>query len=157
METLLKGFTLTEKHKSESAAETVKLAKKFAARLKENDVVALSGQLGAGKTHFIKGIASFFGADGKSVISPTFNIMKEYYGITMKIYHFDLYRLESHKELERIGFRDYTSDEGAICVAEWPEKVMQIAGIYDHVVKISHKGGDKREILFYERKGGKRQ
>jgi len=156
MESLLKGYIITEKYETASAAATVKLAKKYAQRLDENNVVALSGELGAGKTHFIKGIASFFGADGKAVISPTFNIMKEYYGTTMKIYHFDLYRLENHAELERIGFRDYTADEGAICVAEWPEKVMQIAGIYDHIVKINHKGGNKREIIFYEKKGGKK-
>ena len=81
------------KYISRSEAETIKIAEDFAKELKSGDVIALMGDLGAGKTAFVKGVAAAFGAEG-SVSSPTFTVVNEYNG-DIDIYHFDAYRLEN--------------------------------------------------------------
>lgn len=99
--------------------ETFELGKKFADTLKDGDIVELEGRLGAGKTVFAKGIASGLGIV-EEVTSPTFTLLKEYAG-RLKLFHFDLYRIEDEEELRGIGFYDYLGAEG-ICVIEWAEK-----------------------------------
>lgn len=109
---------------SKSAKETIKIGKRFAKRLKPGSILGLKGDLGTGKTQFVKGICEYFNV--KDVVnSPTFIIVNEYNGTfengsALKIYHFDLYRLKSAAELEIIGFNEYINSE-SIVIIEWPE------------------------------------
>jgi tRNA threonylcarbamoyladenosine biosynthesis protein TsaE len=103
-----------------SAEETIELGKKIGAFLVTNDVVALIGLLGAGKTTLIQGIAE--GAGVKDyVTSPTFIIINEYQG-RIPFFHIDLYRLDKAEEIEDLGIEEYFSRGGA-CVIEWAEKL----------------------------------
>ncbi len=101
-----------------SEEQTKKIAVKFAELLSNNNVkiAALNGNLGAGKTTFVKFIAEYFNI--KNVTSPSFAIVNEYYG-KWKIYHFDFYRLKKIEELYDIGFEDYLNDTESIILIEW--------------------------------------
>ena len=109
---------------SGSEKQTKAAGKKFAEGLKPGSVLGLKGNLGTGKTQFVKGICEYFKV--KDVVnSPTFILVNEYAGFKddvgeIKIYHFDLYRLKSGAELEVIGFNEYI-DSGSIVLIEWPE------------------------------------
>lgn len=102
-----------------SEMETEKLGESFSSLLPNGSVVALFGELGAGKTAFVRGMARGMGIDCR-VSSPTFTIVNEYTGPRTLI-HFDLYRLESADELFDIGWEDYL-DRGAVCAVEWSER-----------------------------------
>ncbi|MDP8314130.1 MAG: tRNA (adenosine(37)-N6)-threonylcarbamoyltransferase complex ATPase subunit type 1 TsaE [Candidatus Celaenobacter antarcticus] len=104
---------------STSENETSRIAKDFADLLKIGDVVALKGELGSGKTFFVKKIAEELGFDGY-VSSPTFTILNIYEASTY-LYHFDFYRLKNVEEIEKIGFCDLLMEEGIFFI-EWPEK-----------------------------------
>lgn len=96
--------------------ETNQVAALFTPLLKDGDIVVLNGNLGAGKTFFIKSILKNFNYSG--VNSPTFAIVNEYNN-SKKIYHFDFYRIEEEKELYDIGFDEYMSDPEAVKFIEW--------------------------------------
>lgn len=115
--------------RSESEEQTIELGEAFAGSLVVGDVVAIFGDLGAGKTEFVKGICSYFAVDD-IVTSPTFTIINQYTGETpdgdsVKIYHVDLYRIDSPAELEDVGFDDCVFAHDAIKLVEWPEKAQQ--------------------------------
>ncbi len=101
---------------SHSADETLKIAETFASRLRGGDVVLLSGELGAGKTTFTKGIAKALGVSSV-VTSPTFTIVKEYEGTKLNLYHMDLYRVSG--DLTELGLEDYLERADGVCVIEW--------------------------------------
>ncbi|UOE94374.1 tRNA (adenosine(37)-N6)-threonylcarbamoyltransferase complex ATPase subunit type 1 TsaE [Alkalihalobacillus sp. LMS39] len=105
-------------YKSQSPEETMAVGQALARYLRPGDVITLEGDLGAGKTHFTKGVAKGLGIT-RVVNSPTFTIIKEYKG-TFPLYHMDAYRLES--EDEDLGFEEYFTGEG-ISVVEWPSKI----------------------------------
>lgn len=105
---------------SHSPAETFAFGQRIAATLRAGDVLALCGDLGAGKTHFVKGLAAGLGITGE-VTSPTFTLIHEYPGGRLPLFHFDFYRLESEDDLLRIGFDDYL-DSGGVLAIEWAEK-----------------------------------
>lgn len=130
---------------SNSEANTINLGKEFASKLSVGDVVCLEGDLGAGKTHFIKGIAEGLGIDPSKVSSPTFNIVNEYTG-EIPLYHFDCYRIEREEEMQEIGFDDYLFGDG-ISVIEWPSKISGL--IPENAIKINmeHAGKSKRIIF----------
>ena len=98
--------------------ETEGIGEEFAKSLKPGTVVALRGEMGAGKTVFVRGVAKGFGIDAR-VTSPTYTIVNEY-NTTPPMFHFDLYRLGSADELFEIGFDDYLK-RGGICLIEWFE------------------------------------
>ena len=108
-----------------NAEATRQVAAEFASDLKAGSVVALVGDLGAGKTEFVKGVAAALAAPGV-VTSPTFTLIHEYPGGRLPLYHMDFYRLNSEHELDEIGFDDYLSRPG-ICAIEWanrfPERI----------------------------------
>lgn len=106
---------------SHSVEETIAAGKAFAATLRSGDVVALSGDLGAGKTHFVKGIAQGLGYSGE-VTSPTFSLVHEYNGGQVPCFHFDFYRLTNAAELPGIGFDEYLEEGGGVSVIEWAER-----------------------------------
>jgi tRNA threonylcarbamoyladenosine biosynthesis protein TsaE len=107
-----------------SPEETVACGRAFAARLNAGDVLGLSGDLGAGKTHFVKGLAAGLGVD-TPVTSPTFTLLHEYRGGALPLFHFDFYRLETEEEVLAIGLDDYLSG-GGIVVIEWAEKFARL-------------------------------
>lgn len=105
-----------------SIEETLDFAKKLAGELKPGTVLCLEGQLGSGKTTFVKGLAEGLGLKRPDQVkSPTFVLMHIYKAKT-PLYHFDCYRLNSLEELENIGFEDFVNDPHAISCVEWAEK-----------------------------------
>ncbi|HPT83966.1 MAG TPA: tRNA (adenosine(37)-N6)-threonylcarbamoyltransferase complex ATPase subunit type 1 TsaE [Limnochordia bacterium] len=103
---------------SHSPEETKRLAAAVGELLQAGDLLNLSGELGAGKTLFVKGIAAALGIPEDVVTSPTFSIINEYQGEGGLLYHFDFYRLQDESELENIGCQDYFYGPG-ISVVEW--------------------------------------
>lgn len=136
-----------EKFLSHCEGDTENIAKEIASRLKSGDVVALSGELGAGKTAFVRAVAKFFGFSG-DVTSPTFTLVNEYDGQDFMIYHFDAYRLENANTAELDWIDDYLFGDG-ICLIEWAEFISPILPentIYIDIAKLPERGGDCREI-----------
>jgi len=103
---------------SSSWEQTFNVGKELAAKLNPGDVIAFHGDLGAGKTVFVRGLAEGLGLDAR-VTSPTFTIVNEYDG-KIPLFHFDMYRLSGSDELFEIGWEDYLS-RGGICAVEWSE------------------------------------
>ena len=113
---------------STSASQTSALAERLATKLKPKDVITLQGELGAGKTFFTSQLAKFLGIAVR-VQSPTYVLVREYFdakalGDIKKIYHADLYRMESVEEIEDIGILTFTEDPEAITLIEWPELIL---------------------------------
>jgi tRNA threonylcarbamoyladenosine biosynthesis protein TsaE len=109
---------------SNSVEETILFARQFSAALRPNDVVALVGDLGAGKTHFVKGLTQGLGSAAE-VTSPTFTLIHEYGGGRLPVFHFDFYRLKQAAEITEIGFDEYIED-GGIAVVEWADRFPQV-------------------------------
>ena len=137
------------KFKSSSVKETIEFGRKFAEELNAGDVVCLEGDLGAGKTHFVKGIASGFGINQEKVNSPTFTLINEYYGET-PIFHFDCYRLKTIQEALEIGIEEYLYGEG-VSVIEWPSKIKELIPENAIQIEIKHTGTSERSILISDR------
>lgn len=104
-----------------SPAETEALGQRLAERLQPGDVIAYTGDLGAGKTAFTRGLARGLGITER-ITSPTFTIVNEYQGGRLPLFHFDMYRLSSSDELYDIGWEDYLA-RGGVCAVEWSEIV----------------------------------
>ncbi|MEI8033538.1 MAG: tRNA (adenosine(37)-N6)-threonylcarbamoyltransferase complex ATPase subunit type 1 TsaE [Chlorobiaceae bacterium] len=144
---------MAEQFASRSAEETRAIARQFASSLKGGEVVALSGQLGAGKTEFMRGVTEFFGCDDQ-LSSPTFPIFNIYQGSLqgepLTIHHFDLYRIDSLRELEALGFDEYI-DSADLSFVEWSDRFPQYAGIYSATVLLEHSGEEMRAISIKRR------
>lgn len=121
-----------ETHISSSERETIRYGEQFAGRLKPGDVVCLYGGLGAGKTHFAKGLAAGLGVPAEEVHSPTFTLIHEYSG-DLPVYHFDCYRVESWEEMAELGAEEYFHGDG-VSVIEWPERIEEI--LPAHAIRI---------------------
>lgn len=110
---------------SNSEEETIELGRKFAEKLVLGDIVCMYGELGAGKTNFVKGICEFFDV-GEMITSPTFTIINQYNGNIdgedLVIFHIDLYRMKSENELNSIGFSELLESGYAVKIIEWAEK-----------------------------------
>ena len=128
-----------------SEEETIELAASFALQLNEGDIIILNGNLGAGKTFFIKNAVKALG--GNNVNSPTFALINEYES-KFKIYHFDFYRINEIVELYDIGFNDYLNDPEAIIFIEWGDLYPEILPKKKIVIKIKLKEDFSREFLF---------
>ena len=100
--------------------ETIEFGRAMAAALNAGDVLALSGELGAGKTHFVKGVVAGLGANW-AVTSPTFTLIHEYPGGRLPIFHADWYRIDHEEELIKIGMDDCLGEDG-IVIVEWADK-----------------------------------
>lgn len=116
-------------------------AREFIKIMGDNTVYTFTGEMGAGKTTFISALCEALGVDPEEANSPSFAIANEYRSETTAelIYHFDLYRLDTLEEVMDIGFDDYL-DSGALCLIEWPEKVMDI--LPDDTVKVNIRVND---------------
>jgi tRNA threonylcarbamoyladenosine biosynthesis protein TsaE len=105
---------------SNSAEETESFGRQFAGSVRPGDVIALVGELGSGKTQFVKGLATAIGAS-TSATSPTFTLIHEYSGGRLPIHHFDFFRLEDAQAAERLGLDDYFLGDG-VSVIEWADR-----------------------------------
>jgi len=140
--------------KTRSSRETHSAAKLFAKKIKPGSVILLEGDLGCGKTTFVKGFAEGLGIkSSEHVTSPTFVIMRLYKG-KIPIYHFDLYRLESNAELEAIGFEEFINDTHAVSCVEWPEKAGGLIPGDAFRVQLKITGLNTRTISITLPKGG---
>lgn len=116
-----------------SVEETIAAAEEVAARLSAGDIILYEGDMGAGKTHFTKGIAKYLGIDDE-ITSPTFALVNEYYG-DVPLFHFDLYRIETYDDLYAIGFFDYL-DRGGLIAAEWSENIAELKSELGDVITV---------------------
>ncbi len=132
---------------TDSDEETLLAGEEFSRTLKEGDVVALNGDLGAGKTVFVKGIAKGLHVED-IVTSPTFTILREYKGL-LPLYHFDVYRISDPDEMFDIGFSEYLDGSG-VSVVEWAEKVKELLPKRRIEVLIKKIGNNKREIIIHD-------
>ncbi|HBV57820.1 MAG TPA: tRNA (adenosine(37)-N6)-threonylcarbamoyltransferase complex ATPase subunit type 1 TsaE [Candidatus Magasanikbacteria bacterium] len=135
---------------SNTPEETFNLGKKTVAGLRGGDILTLSGELGAGKTVFIKGLASGFGIK-QTVRSPSFNLMKIYKLPEQKnikhLVHLDCYRLKSAQEVINIGLLEYLGAPNTVCAIEWPEKIAPLLKKFKiQKIKISILKNDRRKI-----------
>lgn len=128
---------------SNNEEETKAVGFSLASKLKDRDIVILSGDLGSGKTKFTEGLLSFFGLDDE-ISSPTFTIVNEYSKNNVNIFHFDVYRLEDLDEFYAIGGPDYF-DRG-ICLIEWGELIEPILSKY---IKINISKDDNNDNIRY--------
>jgi tRNA threonylcarbamoyladenosine biosynthesis protein TsaE len=128
---------------SSCTEETEAVGMSIADHLKIGDVIALNGDLGAGKTVFARGIARGLGVEGV-VASPTYTIVHEYSG-KLPLYHFDVYRIDSVEDMEDIGYYDYI-DKG-VCVIEWAEIISDILPAGFIHVQINKIGENDRKII----------
>lgn len=132
---------------SHSAIETFELGMTLGAQLKPGSVVCFFGDLGAGKTTFIKGLAaSLLGSSGEEINSPTFTYFNIYHG-RQTLYHFDLYRLRDIYEFLSMGFDEVLGAGGVTCI-EWAEKIAGALPDEAICIEMSHLGGNQRQIVF---------
>ncbi|MEP0547743.1 MAG: tRNA (adenosine(37)-N6)-threonylcarbamoyltransferase complex ATPase subunit type 1 TsaE [Rhodothermales bacterium] len=137
---------LTDLLPAESASpdETVALGQRLAGVLQPGDVLALYGDLGAGKTHLVKGLCAGLGIPAASVSSPTFTLVNEYDG-ALPVYHIDAYRIERTEEFFELGYETYFFGDG-VCLVEWPERVEPLVPDHALRLRLTHLGGDRRRI-----------
>ena len=127
---------------SDSTEKTEKIGKSFAKELKIGDFVALVGDLGAGKTAFVRGMAEYIVPDA-SVCSPTYAIVNEYVANGKRLCHFDIYRLNDEDDLISIGFYDY---DNCVKAVEWCDKIEEALPEEYYLVTILGSGEDMRNI-----------
>lgn len=128
---------------SKSREQTIKLAKNFSQQLKPGSCIGLIGELGSGKTVFVKGLAKGLGIK-ENVTSPTFTLLQIYTG-KIPLYHFDLYRLNSINELQDIGYEEYLHNN-TIAVIEWAEKFIDLFPKNGYLIYFKYINKSQREI-----------
>lgn len=129
---------------SHSEEQTLALAGKLAASFEAGDVIVLKGELGSGKTAFVRGLATARGIDERLVSSPSFTFLNEYPG-HQPLYHFDLYRLNDLSELREIGWDEYLQRNGLV-VIEWGERAEGYLPNRYYLVDFTIRSENEREI-----------
>ncbi|MFH0763046.1 MAG: tRNA (adenosine(37)-N6)-threonylcarbamoyltransferase complex ATPase subunit type 1 TsaE [Candidatus Omnitrophota bacterium] len=132
---------------SNSSKETINLGKRIARRLEPADIICLFGELGAGKTVLVKGIAEGLGIDKNKVASPSFVLLHMYEKARLPLYHFDLYRLAGPLEIACAGFEEYLYDAGA-SVIEWAERLRYLLPKEFLKIEFFIKGKNSRLLKF---------
>jgi tRNA threonylcarbamoyladenosine biosynthesis protein TsaE len=133
---------------TESAEETIAFGRTLTELLVPPKLVLLRGELGAGKTTLVKGIAAAFEAAAEEdVTSPTFTLVHEYRGLRANLYHIDLYRVDTQRELETLGLDDLRGDDKSILLIEWGEKFPQLVRECDMEIALERRGDNERRIL----------
>jgi tRNA threonylcarbamoyladenosine biosynthesis protein TsaE len=129
----MREWTREKRLKTRSAAGTMALGEMVSEILvRAGRMAILRGDLGAGKTTLVKGIAEALGAArGEDVVSPTFGLVHAYQGRRVKLYHLDVYRLETERELATLGIEEMLEEEGALLVVEWGEKFPYLTEMAD--------------------------
>lgn len=136
-------------HTSGSEAETSAIARALASELSPDSVILISGDLGAGKTAFVRGLAEGLGIAADAVSSPTFTLIQEYRGGRLTLYHIDLYRL-SPREVDDLGLDDLIVEGGVVAV-EWPDRWLTAPADVIHV-ELRTTGETERTIVVEDRR-----
>lgn len=137
-----------DEHITHSAEESMALGRALAHTLKPARMVLLRGDLGAGKTTLVKGIAEgLHAASQDDVTSPTFTLIHEYRGPEVNIFHVDLYRIETPRELETLGLDELVAEPGNLVLIEWGEKFPRLQQERDVEITIERQGDQQRKIV----------
>ena len=129
---------------SNSPAETEAFGRDYARKIDNGTVVALTGELGAGKTQFVKGFVAGLGSSAE-VTSPTFTLIHEYTGGRLPVYHFDFFRIEDRQSAERLGLDEYFFGDG-VCVIEWADRFPELIPANATWITFQTKSETQREI-----------
>jgi len=141
------GRALERSRITESESQTAAVGSALAATLSAGDAILLYGDLGAGKTAFVKGLAEGLGVPRDEVSSPTFTLIQEYRGGRLPLFHVDLYRLDDPREIEDLGLDEIAGD--GVLAIEWAEKLDMAARVKPSryiAVRLAHGDGDTRTI-----------
>jgi tRNA threonylcarbamoyladenosine biosynthesis protein TsaE len=143
------GSLREKRFKTRSEAGTLAMGERVAEMLlPAPKLIVLRGDLGAGKTTLVKGVAAALGAaEASDVTSPTFTLVHAYVGPKVCLYHLDLYRLETERELLTLGLDEMADASDALVLVEWGEKFPSVVGRADGEISIEHAGGDERMFL----------
>lgn len=133
---------------SASVEQTLEIAEEFAKNMVGGETVLLCGDLGAGKTHFVKGLALGLGIDDV-ITSPTFALHNQYFG-RLELNHFDFYRVEDSAEVEMLGLNEYFCRENALCAIEWSQNVADLLPQKTIRVTVERIGDQQRRITIEE-------
>ena len=128
---------------SKSASDSIRLGKKISAHLESGDVIGLNGDLGSGKTTFVKGVLEGLNYDG-DVTSPTFTLINEYYA-DMKVIHVDFYRDENIQRWKNLGFHEIINNNDIILI-EWSNLIEQLLPSHVNIVNFEHVSENERKI-----------
>jgi tRNA threonylcarbamoyladenosine biosynthesis protein TsaE len=132
---------------SRSVRDTINIGKAMANNLRPGDIICLFGEFGSGKTVLTKGIASGLGIKGNSITSPSFVLIREYAQGKLPLYHFDLYRLESARDIFALGYEEYLYNDG-ITVIEWADRLKYLMPAECVRIELLIMEGSKRELRF---------
>lgn len=131
---------------SNRVEETIKIGDLLGRTLNSKIIIGIDGDMGCGKTHLIKGIAKGLNIEN-NITSPTFNLVNEYKGEKLDLYHFDVYRINSLDDLFLIGFDEYLKDN-AITIIEWSSLVSEILPIDTNYIRLRKLNDNQRKIKF---------
>ena len=138
----------TVEYISHSAEETIALGRELGGKLRDLRMVILRGVLGAGKTTLVKGIAEgLHAASQEDVTSPTFTLIHEYRGPEVALYHVDLYRIDTKRELETLGLDELFAEDGNLVVLEWGEKFPRLLAECDAEICIERESEFERRFV----------
>jgi len=138
----------SEEFITHSAEETIALGRSLPPTLKNARMVVLRGDLGAGKTTLVKGIAEGLQAASQDdVTSPTFALIHEYRGPEISLFHVDLYRIETARELDTLGLDELFAENGNLVLLEWGEKFSRFEAECDVMISIERRGEQERKIV----------
>jgi tRNA threonylcarbamoyladenosine biosynthesis protein TsaE len=142
----------TQEFITQSPEETIELGRKLASILKPPKIVLLRGDLGAGKTTLVKGIAEgFHAASQEDVTSPTFTLVHEYRGLEADLYHIDLYRVDTPRQLETLGLDDLITERSVLLI-EWGEKFQRFVRERDVEIAFEQGGDSERRVRVISRR-----
>lgn len=137
-----------QEHVTHSAEETMALGRRLAPTLKNVRMVILRGDLGTGKTTLVKGIAEGLeAASHEDVTSPTFTLIHEYRGPEVNLFHVDLYRIDTTRELDTLGLDELFAEEGNLVLLEWGEKFPRFEKERDVEISIERRGDQERKFV----------
>lgn len=134
---------------AKSPEDTRALGKKLGKQLEGGTIIALFGDLGAGKTQLVKGICEGLGLDPDTVTSPTFTLINEYRGGRLDVYHFDAYRIRKLSEFISLDYEDYFFGNG-VTVIEWADRIEDLLPPDAARIRMTHVGPESRRIEWYE-------
>jgi tRNA threonylcarbamoyladenosine biosynthesis protein TsaE len=138
-----------QEYTTHSAEETIALGRELAPKLREMRMIILQGDLGAGKTTLVKGIAEALNAASQDdVTSPTFTLIHEYRGPEVALYHVDLYRIDTEREFNTLGLDELLAAEGNLVMIEWGEKFPRLMAECDAELRIERLAETKRKVTF---------
>jgi len=138
---------MTREITTHSSEETIAFGRTLAELLAPPKLVLLRGDLGAGKTTLVKGIAAAFeAAEEEDVTSPTFTLVHEYRGPRANLYHIDLYRVDTQRELETLGLDDLRAEINSILLIEWGEKFPRFVRERDVEISLKREGESARKV-----------